>query len=336
MATIREVAKAAGVSATVVSRVLNNRPGVYASAATRSRIFEAAESLSYRPSASAKALSTGRTMQLAISTADASLQAGNPGQLWRILGFTDAAAEAGYRVVLMPSHQAVPDVKEMRRLLSANAVDGFCLFAEQFTPEIREALHEFEARYVILGDPGIDDEPQVDIDNFAYSYDSVRWLASLGHSRIALAEFADFPGGPGQPHHQKVISGYRAAMDVHCGGYREEWILKTRTTTAQERVQLIRGENPPSAVIVAGLFDGIIWDYSLRTNGIRVPEEAVILSYISTLESVYLEPGVAYHAHDLRKMGSEAGRLLIEWIETGSLRQNKVFVPAEPPAWREL
>ena len=60
MATLRDIAQQLEISVPVVSRVLNGKSDVRASEATRRRIFEVAAQLNYRPTASAKALATGR------------------------------------------------------------------------------------------------------------------------------------------------------------------------------------------------------------------------------------------------------------------------------------
>jgi DNA-binding LacI/PurR family transcriptional regulator len=59
--TSADVARVAGVSRATVSYVLNDTPHQTISAATRTRVFEAASSLGYAPSAAARALRTGRS-----------------------------------------------------------------------------------------------------------------------------------------------------------------------------------------------------------------------------------------------------------------------------------
>jgi LacI family transcriptional regulator len=334
MATLREVAEYAKVSTAVVSRVLNNKPGVWASEDTRRRIMEAARLLKYQPSASAKALSTGRTMQVAISTADASLQTGNPAQLWQLLGFTDAAAAHGYRVVLITSEAPTPSLEDFEGLVRSNACDGFCLFAEQLTPSIHGLLEHSGTPFVVLGDPGTTSVPQVDIDNYRYTYDSVRWLVEAGHQRIGLAEFADAPAGVDHPHLTKLRAGYFAAMRDFCGREEPAWAPTYRTRSAMERVEFVTGPDAPTAVIVAGLLDAVVWEAAFRSNGIRVPEDVALLCHIPTKESDYLEMGLAYHGHDLRAMGSQAGELLLEWIEQGQRSDRRLLIAPDPPKWR--
>lgn len=335
MATLREVADYAKVSAAIVSRVLNNKPGVWASEETRQRILEAARVLKYRPSASARALSTGRTMQLAISTAVPALQAGNPAELWQLLGFSDAAAAHSHRVVLMTSSNAQPKLSEYEELIDSNACDGFALFAEQLTAPIHDLLRYAEVPYVVLGDPGVDAVPHVDIDNYRYAYESVRWLAERGHRRILFAEFADSAAGADRPFHRRLRAGYFDAMEEFCGGGEPEWAPTFRTQSSEERLAMLKGEAGCTAVILPGLLDAITWEAACRANGMRIPDDVDLLCHLSTMEVSYLEPGLAFHAHDLRGMGERAGELLIGWIENGLPSTRQVLINPSPPQRKE-
>lgn len=333
MATLREVAEYAKVSQAVVSRVLNNKPGVWASEETKKRILEAARVLRYEPSASAKALSTGRSMQLAISTADVSLQEGRPPHLWQLLGFTDAAGIHGYRVVLMASPTTTPRIDDFENLVRSNACDGFCLYAEQLSAEIQALLEHAGVPYVVVGDPGDDRVPQVDVDNRQYAYDSVKWLAEQGHQRIAFAEFADPANGVDRPHLRRLRAGYFSAMHEYCNGFDPQWAPTTRTSSFDERVDFLKRTREITALILPGYLDIVNWEEAMDEVGLRCPQDITLLCHVPTMEVCYLKPGVAYHAHDLRQMGAVAGELLISSVEKGKGEPKRVLIPTVLPEW---
>ncbi len=70
MATLSDVAAAAGVSISAVSRVLSDAPSSRVSATTRQRIFAAAEELDYRPNFAARALKSARTNVIGLVVPD--------------------------------------------------------------------------------------------------------------------------------------------------------------------------------------------------------------------------------------------------------------------------
>jgi DNA-binding LacI/PurR family transcriptional regulator len=273
---------------------------------------------------------------LAVSTADVDLQQGRPAQLWQLLGFTDAAGNHGYRVVLMASHASNPCQDEFEAMIRSNACDGFLLWAEQLTPDLRRLLLYHETPFVVLGDPGDEAIPQVDIDNYAYTYQSIEWLVKQGHRRIAIAEFADVRFGVDVPHIQKIRSAYFDAMRNLCGVQKEEWAPRSRSRHSSDRMNLLRGDDAPTAVVVPSVQDAYIWEATLRMNGLRIPDDLTLLCHLPSMEAIYVEPGIAYHAHDLRAMGMRAGELLIEWIESGTAPARRLLVPAMEPVWKEL
>jgi LacI family transcriptional regulator len=94
VATIGDVATAAGVSRATVSRVMNGRSTV--DAAIAERVRDAAAQLSYRPSNAARSLALGRTQTVALVVPDL----GNPVFQQILRGVMDGAAEDGYRVLV--------------------------------------------------------------------------------------------------------------------------------------------------------------------------------------------------------------------------------------------
>ncbi|RMD83916.1 MAG: LacI family transcriptional regulator, partial [Lentisphaerae bacterium] len=103
--TLADVAREAGVTPSTVSRVLNSKKGrVPISEATIRRVQEAAEKLGYVPSATARALRTGRLRSIGVLGADpnAYLEMERGGFMTEIFaGITAAAIRHGYHVSLL-------------------------------------------------------------------------------------------------------------------------------------------------------------------------------------------------------------------------------------------
>ena len=93
--TIAEVAAEAGVGVGTVSRVLNGSPSV--SEDTRRRVLEAIATLDYQPSATARALSTGRTHAVGVIAPFFT----HSSVIERVRGISRALAGAGYQLILL-------------------------------------------------------------------------------------------------------------------------------------------------------------------------------------------------------------------------------------------
>ncbi|WP_106401065.1 LacI family DNA-binding transcriptional regulator [Actinocorallia populi] len=144
--TSSDVARAAGVSQTTVSFVLNNKPGQSIPEETRRRVLEAARRLDYRPHSSARALAAGRSDTVLLSVPDLPI-----GQ--SISRFVEelaaALAEHGLTLVthLEGAHgRSLPDVCAA---IGASAVLGL----EVFDPDTVRSLHRAGADVVLPAHP---------------------------------------------------------------------------------------------------------------------------------------------------------------------------------------
>src|SRR5574339_377780 len=117
--TIKQVARAAGVSTQTVSRVINDRPDV--APETRERILKTIDELGYRPSALARSLIQQRSYTLGVVTAGLK----HIGPSRTLNGITSAAEEAGYSILLkeLPRYDA-EDVVHIFQALLSHHVDG--------------------------------------------------------------------------------------------------------------------------------------------------------------------------------------------------------------------
>jgi DNA-binding LacI/PurR family transcriptional regulator len=118
--TLRDVARAAGVSASAVSRTYT--PGASVAPETRARVIAAAERLGYQPNLLASALTTGRTGLVGLLADDF----GNPFFLTAFDAFTRALQDRGLRPLLI-NLKGCRDPDEPVRLLRAYAVDAAVL-----------------------------------------------------------------------------------------------------------------------------------------------------------------------------------------------------------------
>jgi DNA-binding LacI/PurR family transcriptional regulator len=309
--TLREVAARLNLSPGLVSRVLNNDAHVRVSLETRERIHTAAREMQYRPSPSARALSTGRSRQVAISGADPGLHSYLGSRLLEQQGLIEAVAQQNYRVVVLPSSADHADWREFEEMLYTSGCDGFCLYAEQADPKLYAALHRQRVPFVVLGNPGDVSVPRVDHDNYRYAYDSVTWLHQQGHTRIG---FTDFLPPSAHPFASTLRQGYEDAMRLVCGDLDTTLILENVPNEA-ERIALMTQPNPPTALIVRDWGGAHLWRKVLQTLGLRVPEDVAVLAHVAVTEAHYLEVGYAFHAHDPRLIGWHAGQILLRRIQ---------------------
>lgn len=192
--TIATVARQAGVSRQTVSNVINTPDVVRAE--TRERVREAIADLGYRVNQAARQMRTGRSRLIAVRIEPAR-DGINGSVLDRFLhGLTDAAAPAGYRVMLYTAADDADEIATYDDLLSAYDLDGFVLTSTHHGDVRTSWLAGRQVPFVTFGRPwgAPDMHSWVDIDNAAGTAEATRHLLGRGHRSIG---FLGWPEGSG-------------------------------------------------------------------------------------------------------------------------------------------
>jgi LacI family transcriptional regulator len=174
--TIKDVARAAGVSASTVTRALTNPEMV--NPATRERVRQTAAALGYLPNRAARGLITGRTGNLGLLVPDLA----NPFFPSVVKGVQARAHEADYAVFLVDTDEdAAVEAGLVHRL--SKQVDGLVLCSPRMTEdELRAVLNDTP---VVLINRRIGRVPSVTPAFPDAMRQAVSHLTALGHRRIA-------------------------------------------------------------------------------------------------------------------------------------------------------
>ena len=178
-ASIRDVARAAGVSRQTVSRVINSHPSLRPE--TRDRVLAAIDELQYRPNRVARALGASRSHTIGVLAYHRSQY----GPSAAILGIEAAAQAAGYVVNTINLTSNTPDsIREALELQLAHQVDGLVIVAPQtrILREIDDA--DLDLPYVLLHARERDDPHALFVDQTAGARAITRHLIDLGHRDI--------------------------------------------------------------------------------------------------------------------------------------------------------
>ena len=173
--TIYDVAAAAGVATSTVSRAFSNPNRV--NAATRDRILAVATELGYRPNPHARALPSGRSRTVAMVVSDIT----NPHYFELIRGAEQRAKASEYTLVLVNAEES-PRIEydQIQRLISS--VDGFVLAASRLPDE--NLMQLAAQRPVVLMNRELPGLASVVLDHVQGCRQIVEHLASLGHHRL--------------------------------------------------------------------------------------------------------------------------------------------------------
>ena len=182
---MRDIATAANVSQSTVSRVLNNAPTLVRIAPeTRERVLVAARTLGYRPNPLARGLRGASTMLLGAVVRDIT----DPFFAGAIEALSVEAMARGYNVVLGHAHGRADEAIALTAVLETRHCDAIVLLGDmQDQPRLLADLKDSVVPVVALWQGSSPLEvPTVDVDNRAGTQAGLQHLVSLGHDRIAF------------------------------------------------------------------------------------------------------------------------------------------------------
>ena len=320
--TIRDVAKAAGVSPSTVSRVLNNK-GII-SEETCEKIYQAMRELKYVPNDMARSFANGspRAIAIAINVSDAQAFA-NTFFNRMVFGIETAAHQSGYNLIITNATADREGLGSIERLIMGKKIDGILFPASLLQRSFLTALEDNSFPCVVLGRPRASDleASWVDIDNEQAGQAAVNHLCSKGYRRIAFLS-----NGEKELFNQDRIAGYRKAIEKRQLALEESWICHTRSSLEEGRAsvrQLLEGNEKPDAIICS--------DEKLALAAIReakalkydVPNDFGVLCFDDTPVTELAEPGITSVDVDTFELGRLAAENLIRQIER-----------AEKSSWR--
>jgi len=294
--TIYDVARAAGVAPSTVSRAFS-RPGRVKSE-TAERIRAVAAELGYRTNPMARALPTGRTAMIAMIISDVT----NPFYFEIIRGAQAAAAEAGYTILLTDAQESVQLEREaVDRLLPT--VEGLVLGTSRMPdPAIRMAAKQ---RPTVVLNRAVADVPSVVPDNAHGTRRAVEHLHVLGHSSLTYVAGPEASWADGMRWRSLRETAQALDMRVRRVG---PCVPTVAAGTAATAMVL---EAQPSAVLAYNDLLAIGLMRGLASAGVQVPCDVSVVGFDNIFGSDFCTPSLTTVGSPLRALGVSAVQYLV-------------------------
>jgi len=306
-ATMADVAKRAGVSRTLVSLVLRDRPG--AGAATRERVLKAAEELGYRPDSAAQMLARGRSRTLGVL-----MNLEQPFHAEVVKAIYPAAGQLGYDVLLSAVAPGRDEHMATGALLG-HRCEALVLLVSDPESHATERLGGTVPTVVVgrkATTPGVDSVHTAEAKGVRQAVDH---LVDLGHRRIV---HIDGGKGPGSADRR---TAYRAAMRRHRLADEIRVIPGAQDEDAgiAAGMLLLSEDALPTAVLAANDRCAIGLMHALRSGGVDVPGEVSIVGYDDSNLSHLSHINLTTVRQDATGIAEHAVRHAVERLENGAL-----------------
>lgn len=309
--TIKEVARAAGVSTQTVSRVLNNRPDV--SAETFERVQQIIDDTGYAPNMVARSLTQGRSQVLGVVAYG--LEYFGPSRV--LTGIDQQAAELGYSISLNLIH--APETDDVDRLLNSlvgRQVDGIIWAIPQVGNNriwSNAKNPEFPVPVILVG--GMDGRtalPSIVIDNRAIGRIATEHLLAGGARRVGIVT-----GPLAWWEAQQRELGWRDALTAH-GLVAEDSLIAEGDWTAisgEEGLRTLLEREPGLDAVFASndqMALGVL--HGAHQLGRRIPDDLSVVGVDNIAEASHFWPSLTTVHQPLRDAGALAVRQIDESI----------------------
>jgi len=318
--TMKDVAKAAGVHSSTVSRVINDNPNI--SKNTAKKVLSAIKKLDYTPNALARSLKTKKIQTLGMLIPDIA----NPFFAGLARGVEDTANQHGFNVILCNTDDQLEKEKTYLRLLEERRVEGLILATAKIRDKSVMELEKSQFPYILLS-RNIKElqENSISIDDITGGYLATQYLIGLGHRNIG-----HITGPYNTTAALDRIKGYKKALLNYRIPFNKQYIgegdfrIKGGYQVMNQFLQLT---NSPTAVFTANDLLAVGAIEAIRENGYDVPADFSIVGFDDIRLASYLSPPLTTIRQPMVEMGSLAITKLLERIEHKLSHQNILIQP---------
>lgn len=309
--TVQDVARAAGVSAMTVSRVVNG--GANVRETTRVAVLEAIAKLNYSPNSAARSLAAGEATQIGLLYS-------NPSAAYLsqfLIGALAAARRAGCHLVLEACEgERADEQAEATRSFASTSVEGVIL-----PPPLSEAAPvraELEAAGIPWVSVAMGLPPErslnVRIDDFGAASAMTRHLLDLGHRNIGFIR-----GNPNQTSSAERYRGFVAALeeagiDLASVPVEQGYFTFRSGIVASER--LLDRANPPTAIFASNDDMAAATVGVAHRRGLHVPQDLSVVGFDDTSLATTIWPELTTIRQPIAAMAEEALTQLLARLRT--------------------
>jgi LacI family transcriptional regulator len=301
--TIRDVARAAGVSNATVSQVLSGSRPV--ADETRLRVEQVIAELGYRPNTFARALKTLRSQLVGVVLPDLT----NPFYPILVRGAQDELGLNGYHAVIVNTDAERSQELELVAELVDRQVDGLVLTTFTLSDADYAGIAAKGVPFVVIGQTKSFDH--VVTSDYAAAFEMTSYLLDKGYGTVAHLAGPTGGGGPGA----RRLGGYRAAMRGRGLSGAAAPVVHGEFTVAggnKAMLKLLESSVRPRAVFCANDLMAFGAIEAAATAGLRVPEDLAVAGFDDIDAASLVRPSLTTVENSARELGAKAVGLLLD------------------------
>ena len=324
-ASIKDVARLAGISIATVSRCINDPERVRPE--TRERVQNAINETGYSPNTLAQSFRRGKTQVIMVVLPSV----GDPFFTEVMAGIRSVATEHGYSLLINETQFNTLTADQIGSMVVSRQADGIALLASMspFGTRVLSATSN-RALPIVIGCETISDElssfPGVHIDNVAAAKEATNYLLKLGHERIAFI----------YGEHKTLLTqdrenGYRKAMRAAQKDIDNRWVVEGGLTldgAIAATGLLLDIPQRPTAIFCANDEMAMGCLHAVKSAGLRVPEDISVVGFDDNRYARIMDPPLTTVSQPAREIGERVMQRLLGEIANGRSRDAEpIIVP---------
>lgn len=311
MATIKDVAKEAGLSVSTVSRYLNDHP--YISEDKKSRIKEAMRVLDYTPSSIATQLRSRKSKTIGVIVSRIT----NPFFSYLVDAIEKKAVQSGYRVLIMQTYDELEAEKNCLEMLKQQVVSGLIMCSVESDIEAIKDYQKFGP--IVLCNEKVTDMtiPQVVTDQEQATFEGIEYLIEKGYKKIAYCTGGNFEV---DGHGSTRTKGFERAITLNKQTFNKKWIFQRVHTISDGRkivnqLSQLPTNQKPDAIFANSdeVASGIISE--MLDLGYQIPLDLAVIGFDNQPFTSMLSIPLTTIEQPVEALGIESTNLLLSLID---------------------
>jgi LacI family transcriptional regulator len=321
--TLADVAAAAGVTGSVVSRVLNDDPTLSARPETRERVLQAARKLGYSPNALARGLRQARTMTMGVVLPNLAYAVNAE----IIRGAERRALAEGFVVLIADAAEFGPTGAAYQKLVLERRVDGLIVASAIRGESGADYAQSLSLPVVYVNRRGQAGGVSVSVDDEQGVALAVDHLVEVGHVHLAQI------GGPGDVDTaRRRRRGFEARLREHGLVRRGGWILEAEMTEAggfEAMQKLLGARRRPTAIVASSFAIAVGAMSAIVRAGLAIPGDMSVVGFHDAPIAEFLIPPLTTVRMPLAEMAEKAV-IMLERLIAGE-RADDIVVSTPKP-----
>ncbi len=313
MANIKEIAKAAGVSTSTVSRVLNNNSLI--SPKMRNHVLEVMRKYNYVPNAMARGLSNKKANAITLLVNHENAESFDNFFFHKIMyGIENLLYRSDLFLLVSNFEDSRIARDRLTRMVQSKLTQGIIVPSFILTTDLLKTLENLNIPFVVLGEPehATTSFDWVDINNFQGGQLATQHLITAGYHRVAFLS-----DGQQTVFNKNRLSGYQSALTQQCIAINNDFIEEcdgSKDSAFMAMSKLLALPTPPDAVVCTGNVIGVGAMAAIQQKGYEIPRDFGLVCFDNSPIADLMNPSMTTVAVDVFGMGAEAARLLLQLI----------------------